>query len=356
MDPGGHAAARRTRRGDIAARPRLRHRARHDRIIDQLRRRRRAHGRAWCASPPASGRRRRHAHAHRHLAGDGRRHAAADAQPARRVRALQRSRSHDQRDQSAHGRPARAGAGQSPGDGGLDAHDESDRGHRRVLERGADELVRAPHGPAPPSSGGCSTGLERVHLRACRSSRTTTATGATSSTTGSCRRTCRSGPVTGCELYGVSAGRDTDQVAMAHEIGHGAGLQHAPCGLPRFLLVTSGRFLPHVRGESDHRRRLSGLRAVRSDQQPDRLARRVRARHHERHHPSADREGLHVLLRAGVDLALSPREACLQRRLQSTARRRAALASRRTSSIRTCGHGSTSPIRPAGMAAREICG
>ncbi|MET0487051.1 MAG: hypothetical protein ABW216_15215 [Candidatus Rokuibacteriota bacterium] len=48
------------------------------------------------------------------------------------------------------------------------------------------------------------------------------------------------GPVTGCELYGVSAGRDTDQVAMAHEIGHGAELRHAPCGLPRFLLVTRG--------------------------------------------------------------------------------------------------------------------
>ncbi len=48
------------------------------------------------------------------------------------------------------------------------------------------------------------------------------------------------GPVTGCELHGVSAGRDTDQVAMAHEIGHGAGLKHAPCGLPRFLLVTTG--------------------------------------------------------------------------------------------------------------------
>ena len=34
------------------------------------------------------------------------------------------------------------------------------------------------------------------------------------------------GPVTGCELYGVSAGRDTDQVAMAHEIGHGAELKN----------------------------------------------------------------------------------------------------------------------------------
>ena len=48
------------------------------------------------------------------------------------------------------------------------------------------------------------------------------------------------GPVTGCETYGVSAGRDTDQIAMAHEIGHGAKLLHAPCNLPRFLLVTTG--------------------------------------------------------------------------------------------------------------------
>ncbi len=48
------------------------------------------------------------------------------------------------------------------------------------------------------------------------------------------------GPVTGCELYGVSAGRDMDQLAMAHEIGHGAQLKHAPCGLPRFLLVVTG--------------------------------------------------------------------------------------------------------------------
>ncbi len=47
------------------------------------------------------------------------------------------------------------------------------------------------------------------------------------------------GPVTGCEAHGVSAGRDMDQAAMAHEIGHGAHLLHAPCGLPRFLLVTT---------------------------------------------------------------------------------------------------------------------
>jgi hypothetical protein len=37
--------------------------------------------------------------------------------------------------------------------------------------------------------------------------------------------------VTGCELYGVSAGTDTDQRTMAHEIGHGAGLKHAPCSV-----------------------------------------------------------------------------------------------------------------------------
>jgi len=63
-------------------------------------------------------------------------------------RALQRPRPHDRRGQSAHGRSAGAGAGQSPGDGGVDADDESGRGHPRPLERGADELVRAPHGPA----------------------------------------------------------------------------------------------------------------------------------------------------------------------------------------------------------------
>jgi len=48
------------------------------------------------------------------------------------------------------------------------------------------------------------------------------------------------GPVTGCERYGVSAGTDTDQVTMTHEIGHAAQLKHAPCGLPRFLLVQTG--------------------------------------------------------------------------------------------------------------------
>lgn len=47
------------------------------------------------------------------------------------------------------------------------------------------------------------------------------------------------GAVTGCEAHGVSAGRDMDQAAMAHEVGHGAKLLHAPCGLPRFLLVTT---------------------------------------------------------------------------------------------------------------------
>ena len=37
--------------------------------------------------------------------------------------------------------------------------------------------------------------------------------------------------VSGCELYGVSAGTDTDQQTMCHEIGHGAGLKHGPCGV-----------------------------------------------------------------------------------------------------------------------------
>lgn len=54
------------------------------------------------------------------------------------------------------------------------------------------------------------------------------------------------GPVTGCETYGVSAGRDTDQLSMAHEIGHGAKLLHSPCNLPRFLLVTSGDSITFV--------------------------------------------------------------------------------------------------------------
>ncbi len=35
--------------------------------------------------------------------------------------------------------------------------------------------------------------------------------------------------VGGCESSGVSAGPDTFQVTMAHEIGHGAGLLHGPC-------------------------------------------------------------------------------------------------------------------------------
>jgi hypothetical protein len=38
--------------------------------------------------------------------------------------------------------------------------------------------------------------------------------------------------VAGCESSGVSTGSDGDQVTMAHEIGHGAGLQHGPCGTP----------------------------------------------------------------------------------------------------------------------------
>jgi hypothetical protein len=37
--------------------------------------------------------------------------------------------------------------------------------------------------------------------------------------------------VGGCESSGVSAGPDTIQVTMAHEIGHGAGLQHGPCNV-----------------------------------------------------------------------------------------------------------------------------
>lgn len=38
--------------------------------------------------------------------------------------------------------------------------------------------------------------------------------------------------VAGCALNGVSIGLNGDQVTMAHEIGHAAGLQHAPCNVP----------------------------------------------------------------------------------------------------------------------------
>lgn len=38
--------------------------------------------------------------------------------------------------------------------------------------------------------------------------------------------------VGGCASSGVSAGPNGGQVAMAHEIGHGAGLGHGPCGTP----------------------------------------------------------------------------------------------------------------------------
>ena len=38
--------------------------------------------------------------------------------------------------------------------------------------------------------------------------------------------------VGGCESSGVSTGPNGRQVTMAHEIGHGAGLAHGPCGTP----------------------------------------------------------------------------------------------------------------------------
>lgn len=38
------------------------------------------------------------------------------------------------------------------------------------------------------------------------------------------------GIVSGCAFNGVSIGRNGDQIAMAHEIGHAAGRAHAPCG------------------------------------------------------------------------------------------------------------------------------
>ena len=38
------------------------------------------------------------------------------------------------------------------------------------------------------------------------------------------------GPIIGCESSGVSTGRVGDQITMAHEIGHGCGLAHGPCG------------------------------------------------------------------------------------------------------------------------------
>jgi hypothetical protein len=38
--------------------------------------------------------------------------------------------------------------------------------------------------------------------------------------------------VGGCESSGVSTGPNGQQITMAHEIGHGAGLAHGPCGTP----------------------------------------------------------------------------------------------------------------------------
>lgn len=38
--------------------------------------------------------------------------------------------------------------------------------------------------------------------------------------------------VGGCESSGVSTGPNGAQVTMAHEVGHGAGLAHGPCGTP----------------------------------------------------------------------------------------------------------------------------
>lgn len=38
--------------------------------------------------------------------------------------------------------------------------------------------------------------------------------------------------VGGCESSGVSTGPNGQQVTMAHEVGHGTGLAHGPCGTP----------------------------------------------------------------------------------------------------------------------------
>jgi hypothetical protein len=38
------------------------------------------------------------------------------------------------------------------------------------------------------------------------------------------------GPIIGCESSGVSTGPVNNQITMAHEIGHGCGLAHGPCG------------------------------------------------------------------------------------------------------------------------------
>ena len=127
------------------------------------------------------------------------------------------------------------------------------------------------------------------------------------------------GPVTGCELHGVSAGRDTDQVAMAHEIGHGAGLRHAPCGLPRFLLVTTGdsslTFVANPTIDAGY----PAYEPYDPANSPTASIGEYGLDITQRNDPPTHREGLHVLLRAGVDLALPSRQAGVQRRLQSTA-------------------------------------
>ena len=165
-----------------------------------------------------------------------------------------------------------------------------------------------------------------------RSSRTTTAIAATSSTTGCCprRRRSRTSRVRAVRRQRRNGHGPADD---GHEIGHGAGLKHGP-----------------VRRDGDHRRReLSGVRAVR----PRRTRRRPRSENTAstsptaRIHPPTDKDYMSYC-GPGVDLALRPRPA-LATTLPSTRGVSASrLGGRRTSSIPTCGRGSTCPIRPTG--------
>ncbi len=322
----------------LAARPDLRHRARHDLVVAQLRRRRGPDEGYPALHRPHLAARRRDPHARRHVAGERRRLDAPDAQPARRVRHLQRAGPDEERDQPSHRQPSGPDAGQSPDDRGVDAHHQPARVAGPVLERGEHELVPAAH-RRRDRAGRLLDRVAVLHLLAVADQEQR-------------RQPQRR------HLLRPAAGGDTDRQRQRLRALRGQRRdRHRPGddGARDRARRRSGA-RPVRRHRDDRGRELSGLRAVRPREHADGVDRRIRPRHHQRHDPPADRQGLHVVLRARHG---SPSTATRSSATTTPSTRGVSACrpgGRPTSSIPTCGRGSTSPIRPTGSVTPAICG
>ena len=213
----------------VAAQSRLRHRARHDHVLAQLHRRRRSHAGDHAPHRAHLGTRRPHPHADRQLAGDGRRQLLQTLS----LRGVFVTYSGPDPTKNATNPPTvnlpapTLANLQSTAAWTLTTNPLESQG---VFSSAGQMNWFAPLTGTATSPGGCSSGWQAFNywLSLIKNN-----DGNRSDVIyyGLLPAATPIANVSGCELYGVSAGTDTDQQTMAHEIGHGAGLKHGPCNV-----------------------------------------------------------------------------------------------------------------------------